>query len=168
MDSAEILLDGFGRIHDSVHRVLDGIGPAELVYRIEPGANTIAWLVWHLTRIQDDHLASAFDTEQAWLSRGWAKTFALGFDDRDTGYGHSAEDVASVSASRELLVGYFEDVHDNTLAAVGTLTAADLDRVVDRAWTPPVVLGVRLVSVINDAMQHVGQAAFIRGVAERR
>jgi hypothetical protein len=59
-------------------------------------------------------------------------------------------------------------VHATTQAFVATLTGADLDRVVDSAWDPPVTLGVRLVSVVADDLQHVGQAAYIRGILQRR
>ena len=48
------------------------------------------------------------------------------------------------------------------------LTDADLGRIVDERWDPPVTLGVRLISVISDGLQHAGQAAYVRGLAERR
>ncbi len=48
------------------------------------------------------------------------------------------------------------------------LQPADLDVVVDERWDPPVTLGVRLVSVVNEVNQHVGQAAYVRGLLERR
>jgi hypothetical protein len=38
--------------------------------------------------------------------------------------------------------------------------------VVDASWDPPVTLGVRLVSVISDDLQHAGQAAYLRGMIE--
>ena len=106
--------------------------------------------------------------EQTWTSGGWADRFALPLDASDTGYGHGPRSVAAVTADSASLLGYFEDVHVRTLAFVATLTAADLDRVVDRDWDPPVTLGVRLVSVIADDLQHAGQAAYVRGVLQRR
>jgi DinB superfamily len=107
MTSAELLVDAVGRIRDVVHRVLDGLSPEQLAFRVDPEANSIAWLVWHLTRIQDDHLADAFEAEQVWTSQGWVERFGLPFDPRDTGYGHQAHDVAAVQVgSGELLVGY--------------------------------------------------------------
>jgi hypothetical protein len=168
MTSAELLVDAFGRIREVVHRVVGGLTPEQLAFRVDPEANSIAWLVWHLTRIQDDHVAGVARLEQAWTSRGWADRFGLPFDPRDTGYGHRAADVAAVRvASGELLVGYFDAVHTQTIGYVEGLVDADLDRVVDRSWDPPVTLGVRLVSVIADDLQHAGQAAFVRGVLQR-
>jgi hypothetical protein len=168
MTSAELLVDAFGRIREVVHRVVGGLTPEQLAFRVDPEANSIAWLVWHLTRIQDDHVADVARLEQAWTSQGWADRFGLPFDPRDTGYGHRAADVAAVRvASGELLVGYFDAVHTQTIGYVEGLVDADLDRVVDRSWDPPVTLGVRLVSVIADDLQHAGQAAFVRGVLQR-
>jgi hypothetical protein len=168
MTSAELLVDAFGRIRGVVHRVVDGLTPEQLAYRVDPEANSMAWLVWHLTRIQDDHLADAAGAEQVWTSQGWAARFGLPFDPRDTGYGHRADEVAAVRVSSgELLVGYHDAVHQQTTRYVERLTDADLDRIVDRSWDPPVSLGVRLVSVIADDLQHAGQAAFVRGILQR-
>jgi uncharacterized damage-inducible protein DinB len=163
--TADVLQDGFGRVHGIVHRIVDGLSPDELAARVDGRANSVGWLVWHLTRIQDDHVADASGLDQVWLASGWRDRFALPFDPGDTGYGHSDEQVGAVRVgSAELLTGYFDAVHEQTLRYVGTLTDADLDRVVDTAWTPPVTLGVRLVSVISDDLQHAGQAAFVRGL----
>ena len=164
MNEAELLTDAFGRIKQSVHNVVAELSDEQLAHRIDGRANSIAWLVWHLTRIQDDHVAGVAGHDQAWLADGWHDRFGLPLDPRDHGYGHSSDDVAAVRASASLLTGYHDAVHDRTVAYLATLSGADLDRVVDEHWDPPVTLGVRLVSVVNDDMQHVGQAAFVRGL----
>jgi uncharacterized damage-inducible protein DinB len=167
--SAELLAEAFDRVQGLVHRAVDGLTPDELAARIDAETNSIAWLVWHLTRIQDDHVAGVAGHQQVWTARGWVDRFGLPFDPADHGYGHSSEQVAQVRvASGELLTGYHDAVHARTLDYVRTLTDPDLDRVVDRSWDPPVTLGVRLVSVLSDDLQHAGQAAFARGVLERR
>jgi hypothetical protein len=124
--------------------------------------------VWHLTRIQDDHVAGLDGNEQVWTANGWADRFALPLDLADTGYGHGPEDVATVTAADLVLLGYFEDVHDKTLRYVRSLSETDLSRVVDQSWDPPVTVSIRLVSVIADDLQHVGQAAYVRGILQRR
>ncbi|SEC34554.1 Protein of unknown function [Streptomyces sp. 2231.1] len=167
MHAKDILIDGFGRIREEVHAALDGLGPDELHRRPAPDANSAAWLVWHLTRVQDDHLADAFGLEQVWLSQGWDKRLDLGLPRHDTGYGHSPAEVAKVRVdSADLLTGYHDAVHEQTLGALRGLTAKDLERVVDERWDPPVTLGVRLVSVLSDDLQHVGQAAYLRGLIQ--
>jgi Protein of unknown function (DUF664) len=168
MTSAELLVDAVGRIRGVVHRVVDGLTPEQLAFRVDPEANSIAWLVWHLTRIQDDHVAGVAGAEQVWTSQGWVERFGLPFDPRVTGYGHRADEVAAVRVAGELLVGYHDAVHEQTARYVERLGDADLARVVDRSWDPPVTLGVRLVSVIADGLQHAGQAAFVRGILQRR
>jgi hypothetical protein len=169
MTSADLLVDAFGRIREVVHEVVDGLTPEQLAFRVDPEANSIAWLVWHLTRIQDDHVADVANTEQVWRSQGWVERFGLPLDPRDTGYGHRADDVTAVQVdSGELLVGYHDAVHQQTTRYVSQLKDADLARIVDRSWDPPVTLGVRLVSVIADDLQHAGQAAFVRGILQRR
>ena len=169
MTSTELLADAFGRIRRAVHQAVDGLTAEQLEFRIDPGANSIAWLVWHLTRIQDDHVAGVAQAEQVWTAAGWVERFGLPFDPRDTGYGHQADEVAAVRVDAgELLVGYYDAVHTQTTRYVERLGEADLARVVDRSWDPPVTLGVRLVSVIADDLQHAGQAALIRGILQRR
>ncbi|MFJ3925329.1 DinB family protein [Streptomyces sp. NPDC090022] len=169
MKATEVLADGFGRIREVVHEVVEGLSADELAARPDPGANSIAWLVWHLTRVQDDHVADAARREQVWHAQGWAERFALPFPAAATGYGHTAQQVGKVRVeSGELLLGYLDAVHDQTLAFVRGLAAADLERVVDEGWDPPVTLGVRLVSVLSDDLQHAGQAAYVRGALHRR
>ncbi|MEV0032521.1 DUF664 domain-containing protein [Nocardia sp. NPDC050793] len=167
MTSAQVLTDGYERVKEVVHEAVDGLGDDALTFRIDPGANTIAWLIWHLTRVQDDHLAEVADTEQVWTAQNWYGRFGLPLDERATGYGDGPDDVAVIRAPAELLTGYYDAVHERTLAFVRDLSDKDLAKVVDIRWDPPVTLGVRLVSVISDDLQHAGQAAFLRGVFDR-
>jgi uncharacterized damage-inducible protein DinB len=167
MTSADLLADTFERIHEIVAEMLDGLRPEDLTARLDDEANSIAWLIWHLTRVQDDHVAHVAGTEQAWMSAGWADRFALPLGTPDIGYGHDSAQVAAVSTGADELRGYLDAVHENTLSFVRGLTDSDLDRVVDDRWDPPVTLGVRLVSVIADDLQHAGQAAYVRGILER-
>lgn len=168
MTSAELLVDTFGRIRETVQEAVTGLTVDQLAFRADPQANSIAWLVWHLTRIEDDHLAAAFGAEQVWVADQWVERFGLPFAPEAHGYGHTTEDVGQVRVGADLLAGYQDAVHARSVQLLLTVSDADLDRVVDDRWDPPVTLGVRLVSVVADALQHVGQAAFIRGLEERR
>jgi uncharacterized damage-inducible protein DinB len=168
MTSAEVLADALSRVRGEVHGTVEGLPDEDLAFRIDGTANSIAWLVWHLTRVQDDHVAYVAGVPQSWTSSGWFGRFGLSLEESDTGYGHSSEQVAEVRCSAQDLLGYYDEVHAQTMAFIETLDDADLDRVVDTRWDPPVTLGVRLVSVIDDDKQHVGQAAFVRGVLARR
>ena len=168
METTDLLVDAFERIRDAVNPAVNGLTPDELTFRPGDESNSIAWLVWHLTRVQDDHVADLAGLPQVWTSRGWAERFALPLDESDTGYGHDPGKVAVVTADAHLLLGYFEEVHESTLDFLRSLATDDLVRVVDRRWDPPVTLGARLVSVVVDDLQHVGQAAYVRGLVQRR
>ena len=169
MDTSDVLVDAFERVHGVVAQVVDGLDVEQLCARPDRDANSIAWLIWHLTRIQDDHVADIAGSEQCWTAQGWADRFGLPFEPTATGYDHTSEEVAAVRvASGELLTAYHDAVHDRTVDFVRGLDDVELDRVVDTSWDPPVTLGVRLVSVIADDLQHAGQAAFVRGLVARR
>lgn len=164
MNSAAILTDAFGRIHDIADRVPQGLTVEQLATRPYEGGNSIAWLLWHLTRIQDDHIAEAADVEQQWTAGGWFDRFALPFDADSTGYGQGPTEVAAVRVDAELLRRYHVAVSQHTISWIGQLSDNDLSLIVDESWDPPVTLGVRLVSVISDNLQHAGQAAYLRGM----
>jgi len=164
MKSNEVLLDAFTRIHETVAATLDGAETESLTLRPGGHGNSVAWLVWHLSRVEDVQVAAAAGREPVWTSQGFAKRFDLPLNERDTGYGHSTGQVDAVKASPEALLAYYDAVHQQTVGFLTTLGDDDFDRIVDEGWDPPVTLGVRLVSTIADCLQHVGQAAYVLGL----
>jgi len=165
MQSRDLLLYAYEQIQGTLSRAIDGLDAEQLSHRVGPESNTIGWLAWHLLRVQDDHLADVAGTEQVWTADGWADRFGLPFDASETGYGFSAEQVEQVRIeSAQLLLDYGAAVHERSAAYLRGLSDEDLDRVVDTRWDPPVTLGVRLVSVLSDDLQHIGQAAYVRGL----
>jgi hypothetical protein len=161
-----LLTDSFERIRDLVSGVTDGLSEEVLTFRPDAEANPIGWLVWHLSRVQDDHIAGVAGVDQVWSA--WRDRFALPFEDFEIGYGQSSDDVGKVDVSADLLAGYHAEVHALTQTYLDQLSEAELERVVDTHWDPPVTVSIRLVSVIGDCLQHLGQAAYVRGLAERR
>ena len=165
MDATDTLSELYGRLPDLVRAAVEGLDAEQLVTRPGGGTNTVGWLVWHLTRVQDSHVAELVDEDQVWVARGWSDRFGLDPDPSNTGYGHGPDDVAAVRPeSAETLVAYYDAVAARTTAYLGRLDPAALDRVVDDGWDPPVTLGARLVSVAEDDLQHAGQAAYARGL----
>jgi uncharacterized damage-inducible protein DinB len=164
MTPAELLIDAFARINDTAVTAVDGLTDAQIAARPAPEANSVAWLVWHLARVQDDHVAEVAGTEQVWSAQDFVTRFDLPFDSGATGYGMTSEEVGHVLVGAELLADYLRAVNEATVAYLSTVTPEDLDRVVDERWDPPVTLGVRLVSVLSDDLQHAGQAAYVRGL----
>ncbi len=168
MDVADLLLELYGRIPPLAEDAVAGLDPDQLRESPRTGANPIGWLIWHLTRVQDHHVSEILDAPQLWVSGGWSMRFGLDPDPENHGYGHDADQVAAVRPDGpDALVDYLDAVQSRTVAYLGDLTATDLDRVVDERWTPPVTLGVRLVSIADDSLQHAGQAAYVRGLLDR-
>lgn len=168
MDSKTLLTEAFLRIPGLVQASCDGLGVADLMYRADPGANSIAWLVWHLSRIQDDHVAEIAGTEQLWTDPVWAEMTGINRDVSATGFGDTPEHVASVvPLSSAALVAYNAAVTKRTLEYLDGANDSDFDRIIDDSYDPPVSVGVRLVSVISDSLQHAGQARYLRGSIER-
>jgi uncharacterized damage-inducible protein DinB len=167
--ATDLLVDAYGRIAEIVREAVDGLDADDLAFRPDLEANSIGWLVWHLARVQDAQVADVAGHEQTWSTGGWAGRFALPFEESATGYGQSPEDVAALEGvTAELLVGYLDAVQSATLAYLAGLDDAELARVVDQEWTPPVTLGARLVSVLSDDLQHAGQASYLAGLLARR
>jgi uncharacterized damage-inducible protein DinB len=167
MRSNDLLLYAYEQIQQTLRRAIDGLDAEQLARRVGPQANPIGWLAWHLVRVQDDHVADVAGTEQVWTADGWVDRFGLPFDASETGYGFSQDQVAQVRLeSAELLLDYAAAVQKKTAEFLEGLSDEDLDRVVDTRWDPPVTLGVRLVSVVSDDLQHIGQAAYVRGLLD--
>jgi hypothetical protein len=165
MDVAALLLELYGRIPPLAREAVQGLDIDQLTRAPQPGANPIAWLVWHLTRVQDHHVSEVLDSRQVWIDGDWSGRFGLEPDPTNTGYGHSVAEVSAVRPeSPDVLLDYLDAVHERTLSTLQRLVPADLDRIVDRRWDPPVTLGVRLISIADDGLQHAGQAAYVRGL----
>ncbi len=165
MDAIDVLREAHSRVPGLARGAVEGLTPEQLAWAPAEGANPIGWLVWHLARGQDAQVAEVAGRPQVYLEGGWAARFGREPDADDTGYGHGPDDVRAVRPdSAEALLGYLDAVHAATAAWLGTLAPSDLDRVVDEGWDPPVTLGARLVSIVDDDVQHAGQAAYVRGL----
>lgn len=168
MDVNDLLTEAYGRLPDLVESAVDGLSAEQLRQAPAAGANPVGWLVWHLTRVQDHGVSDVLGEQQLWATGDWAGRCGLTADPGDTGFGHGPEQIAAVRPQDgRVLVDYHRAVVDRTLAYLRGLRPADLDRVVDENWDPPVTLGVRLASLLEDDLQHAGQAAYVRGLIQR-
>ena len=166
MEWKELVIDGYGRIQESLEEALSGLTQDDLNQLPHPDCNSMGWLGWHLARVQDHEIANLMGEEQVWMSDLWHTRFYRAPNASDTGFGHSSEDV---SAFRSPDVGTLLDYHRAVLARtkryITTLSPADLERELDEPWFQPLpTVGVRLVSVLCDALQHAGQMAYVRGL----
>ncbi len=164
MDTSDLVIDHFGRIRELFLDTAEDLDLEAAHHRPGGTGNSVAWLLWHTARVQDDHVCGLSGADQAWRD-GWSRRFGLPFGEDDIGYGHSREEVDAVRVERvQDLVDYHEAVHRLSLEYAAEIGPTELDRVVDPGWDPPVTVGVRLVSVIGDCLQHLGQAAYVKGL----
>lgn len=164
-----VLTDAFERIRDGVPEVVEGLADDDLLWRPDDESNHVAWLVWHLARQQDVQLAALGDETPVWESGGWADRFGLSFDADEMGYGMSSKEVgAFVVRDASLFAAYQSQVHELAMRLIEGLDADGFERVVDDNWDPPVTAMARIVSVLDDAAKHLGQAEYVRGLLERR
>ncbi|MCT1996616.1 DinB family protein [Brachybacterium muris] len=168
MNALEILRDAATRPRDAAHQLVDRLDPS--VLGAHPGGhdNSVAWLLWHTAREIDAQVAHLGDQEPVWTSQGFRERFSLGEAADDIGYGHTPEQARSIVCNdAELLLDHLNAATDALLGYLGTLEESDLDQVIDSSYDPPVTRGARLVSIIDDAAQHLGQAAYIAGMPRR-
>lgn len=160
-----MLLDGFGRIHQGVSEVLDGLDLDDLRWRPEAEANPIGWLIWHLTRQQDAQLAHLRGDEAVWAD--WRGRFSLPYPPDAHGYGMSSADVGRFTVNDPQLLGDYQSAtHDATTGIIDRLSADEFERVLDGPYQ--VTVAVRLYSVLEDATKHLGQAEYLRGMIGRK
>ena len=165
MDVRGLLTEGFGRITELYDGVADGLDERTLHERPGGTGNSVAWLLWHLARVQDHHVAGLADGTQVWEE--WQDKLGLPTDTDDIGYGHTSEQVDAIRVSdAQLLVDYHHAVTLATARYLGTVDEPELEREVDQHWDPPVTAGQRLVSIQGDCLQHLGQAAYVKGLLQ--
>lgn len=168
MRTLDLVRDSLGRVHELVPAILDGLSGDDVLWRPDPEANSLGWLVWHLTRVEDDHLSSLGGVEQAWTSDGWYARFGLPYLKSAHGFRMTPAEVGAFNVTDTgLLNGYAAATWEQTRAVLASLGDDRLDDVIDTRYTPPVTVGVRLVSVMVETAQHIGQAGYLRGLRER-
>ncbi|MGB3955715.1 MAG: DinB family protein [Brooklawnia sp.] len=165
MDAIEVLRDGFGRVAETLPRHLAGLDAELLLWQPKPEANSIGWLAWHIGRCEDAQVAAIAGEPDVYSQQGWVDRVDLPYRDHEIGYGHTPAQVREFRITDPaLLTDYYAAVHEATLRLLADLTADDLDRLVDDPFQ--VSVGVRLVSVVNDVTQHLGQIGYLRGLID--
>ena len=162
----ELILDGYGRVMEALELALKGLTEDDLNRQPRPDCNSMGWLAWHLTRVQDDHVADLMGEEQIWTRDKWYARFDRSPSPKDIGWGHTTDEVAAFrSPDPGTLLEYHRTVLERTKRYISSLTSDDLDRDLDEPWFQPLpTVGVRLISIMSDGLQHAGQVAYVRGL----
>ncbi len=166
MEWHQLLSEGYGRITGIVERALRNIDPDDLDRQPQADCNTIGWLIWNLTRVQDYHFANLIGEQQLWTSDGWHDRSGRPVDPADDGWRHTAEQVLAFrSPEPKVLLDYHRAVTERSRRFFDTLSADDLDRELDEPQYQPLpTVGVRIIGVMSENIQHAGQAAFVCGM----
>jgi len=171
MEWQQLITDLFLRISQALEQALEGLSVEDLNQRPRPDCNSIGWLAWHLTRSHDRNLSELAGEEQLWTRDGWLARFGRAADPAETGFGHSVEDAAAFqSPGRQLLLEYHRAVVERLKHYVSsTLSETELER---ESYSPTFgntrIVRARLAGVISEGLQHVGQAAYVRGLLKGR
>ncbi len=160
-----LINDGFSRVLEVIEPALAGLNRNDLNRQPKPDCNSIGWIVWHLSRGLDAQIADLTGEEQLWIKDGWYSKFNRTKDPGDTGFGDTPEDVAAFkSPAVSVLLDYYRDCLVPTNRFIAGLSLTDLDRVIDESYKPPVTIGVRLISILADCLEHSGEVAYLRGL----
>ena len=168
MEWHDMMIDGYGRIMEILERAIDGLSQDDLNWQPKPDCNSMGWLAWHLTRVQDDHLADLIGEEQLWIKDGWHAKFNRPAEKKDIGFGHTPEDVTAFkSPDAGTVLAYHRAVMERSQKFFATLSKTDLDRELNEPWFQPLpTVGVRLISVLGDNLEHAGQVSYVRGMLQ--
>lgn len=168
MEWYDLLTDSYNRLPEFLENVLKGLSRKDLDWQPSDDCNSIGWLVWHLTRQQDAQIASLMGEKQLWIKDGWYSKFDRAADPKDTGFGHTPEQVAAFrSPDQRALLDYLKVVVERSEQYFQSLSKEDLDRELEEPWFQPLpTVGVRLISILDDSVLHAGQAAYVRGLLQ--
>ena len=168
MEWQQLVIAGYEQVARGLGRALEGLSVDDLNQQPKPDCNSIGWLAWHLTRVQDDHIADLMGETQLWIKDGWHAKFNRKADTKDTGFGNTPEEVTAFkSPEAQVLIEYNRAVLERTKRYFSSLSDSDLDRELNEPQFQPLpTVGVRLISVLADSLQHVGQMSYIRGLRQ--
>ncbi len=168
MEWQELIADGFSRVLEVLEPAFDGLTPADLDLRPNEQANSMGWTAWHLCRGADAQIAALMGANQVWTEKAWFTKFKMPPDPDNTGYGASSEEVGKFrSPEPAVILGYYREIMAHTKKYLSSLGLSDLDRKLDETWFQPVpTVGIRLVSILADSLEHAGEIAYIRGLVK--
>ncbi len=166
MEVKDFALEALNEAQTALMQAVDGLSQDELMWQPKPGANHIAFILWHNLRVEDLFFQYMFQrVPQVWESEKWHEKLNLPDDPRVTGFGYTAEQVASFqSVPLRDLIAYGEAVRASTVDYLRNLDPARFDEMVKSRLFGEVSIGSLIGHLLLEIAQHVGQIAYIRGL----
>ena len=167
MDYLDMLIDSLNRARERFWRMFKGVTVEQAncfpVADTAPQIKSLTWLAWHTARELDLQISALAGQESIWYSQGFKEYFPFEVAETEDGWDHSLEQAQKIKVDHlDDVLDYLNDATDFAILYLKSLNPECLDDIVDDSWTPAVTRGVRLVSIIDDAAMHSGQAIYAR------
>lgn len=164
MDVRDFALQSLNESQTALMQAVDSLSQEELMRQPQPGANHIAFILWHMVRAEDWFFHYLFQrVPQVWESEQWHEKLNLPDDPRVTGFGYTEEQVASFpSIQLRDLIAYSEAVRARTVDYLRSVNPARFDEIAKSRLFGEVSIGNLIGHLLIELAQHVGQIAYIR------
>lgn len=171
MAAGDVSNAAFDRAGSVLKRALTGISADQIRQQpAGPESNPIGWLSWHLTRVHDRTFSTLLGKPELWSSDGWAERFKLSAE-TGTGGRNTLDEVRAFDPiSPDNLLAYWEAVRDQrSRPFLEGLADSDLDTPTpgEPVMPPNETIKIAIARVTSDAIQHIGQIAYARGLVDR-
>ncbi|MBM6741191.1 DinB family protein [Enterococcus gallinarum] len=162
MKETQLTIETLQRAQERFEETLAQMSIAEANTMPEPLIKSVTWLIWHTAREIDLQISALADQEPLWLA-DWTKRFALDLPDDTEDWRHTPEEAAKVIVNqKELLLDYLSASVELAVNYLQSIDETSLSEVIDENWTPAVTRQARIVSIVDDAVMHSGQAVYTR------
>lgn len=163
MKTAQLSIDTLARAQERFEDTLKQMSIEEANTMPAPLIKSVSWLMWHTARELDYQVSELNNSEPLWFSEGWREKFTLDVTDDFEEWHHTPEEAEKVVVKdKQLLIDYLTASVNFTNAYLEKAEEESFAEVIDNQWTPPVTRQVRIVSLIDDAVMHSGQAVYTR------
>ncbi|WP_163654843.1 DinB family protein [Listeria sp. PSOL-1] len=163
MKFTQLSIDTLARAKERFEESLNQMSVAESNTMPAPLIKSVTWLIWHTARELDYQISDLNKSQPLWLSQGWKEKFGLDLPDDTEDWHHTPQEAAKVIVSdKAILLDYLNASIDFTTSFLNTLEEESLDEIIDANWDPVVTRATRIVSIIDDAVMHSGQAVYTR------
>jgi hypothetical protein len=168
MELHEMLAVGYSGILRTLDYTLKGLTKEDINWQPKPDCNSIGWMVWHPIRFQDMQISEFMGEEQLWIKDGWYKKWGRKADPKESGGGMTPEDLTKFkSPGAATVLAYAKAVVERSQKYFPTLKKADLDKILKGGPHKPYpTVGMMLMIILSDSLQHAGQAGYVRGLRQ--